>query len=117
MAGAACPQRLNITIGATLESIARSCGISVERLRGVNPGLSATTMQAGTFINIPRPALPSPQLPIGRSSVKVAPPLIPSVTGTSSSATAIAPPAPPIIHRYEIPGLLAPQDSTLMRKK
>lgn len=116
MAGAACPQRLNITIGATLETIARSCGISVERLRGVNPGLSATTMQAGTFINIPRPALPSPQLPIGRSAVKVAPPLIPPVTGTSSSATVIAPPAPPIIHRYEIPDLV-PQDSTPMRKK
>jgi len=104
-ANATCPQRLGIDYGDTLESIARACGVSVERLRGVNPGLNAATLQAGTFINIPRPVLPSPQLPVGRPSVKITPPLVPPVTGTSPSSTVIAPPPPPVIHRYDIPGL------------
>lgn len=104
-AKAACPQRLGVDFGDTLESIARACGISVERLRGVNPGLNAATLQAGTFINVPRPALPSPQLPVGRPSVKIAPPLVPPVTGASPSPTVIAPPPPPVIHRFDIPGL------------
>jgi len=104
-AEAACPQRVGVNNGDTLEAIARACGISVERLRGVNPGLNARTLQAGTFINVPRPVLPSPQLPIGRQAVKIAPPLVPPVTGPSPSSTVIAPPPPPVIHRYDIPGL------------
>lgn len=104
-AQAACPSRLGVDYGDTLESIARACGVSVERLRGVNPGLDAATLQAGTFINVPRPALPSPQLPVGRPTVKIMPPLVPPAVGTSPSSTVIAPPPPPVIHRYDIPGL------------
>lgn len=104
-AKAACPQRLGIDYGDTLESIARACGISVERLRGVNPGLNPRTLQAGTFINVPRPVLSSPQLPVGRPSVRIAPPLVPPAIITSPSSTVIAPPPPPVIHRYDIPGL------------
>lgn len=104
-ANAACPQRLGIGYGDTLESIAQACGITTERLRGANPGLNAATLQSGTFVTVPRPALPSAQLPISRPLIRVAPPLVPPVTGISPSQTVIAPPPPPVLHHFEIPGL------------
>lgn len=104
-ANAACPQRLGIGYGDTLESIAQACDITVERLRSVNPGLNAATLQSGTFVAIPRPALPSAQLPVGRPSIRIAPPLGSPVTGISPSQTVIAPPPPPVVHRFQIPGL------------
>lgn len=102
---AACPQRLGIGYGDSLESIAHGCGITVERLRSVNPGLNSTNLQAGTFVTIPRPALPSPQLPYGRQSIRIAPSLVPPATGISPSQTVIAPPPPPVVRHFEIPGL------------
>ena len=97
-AQAACPQRLGIDHGDTLESIAQACGISIETLRGANPGLNDRTLRPGTFITVPRPALPSPQLPLGRRSIQVMPPLVPPATGTSPSTTVIPPPPPAMQH-------------------
>ncbi|RIK88676.1 MAG: hypothetical protein DCC69_00820 [Hyphomicrobiales bacterium] len=107
-AQAACPQRLGVSHGDTLESIARACGISVETLRGVNPGLDAGTLRPGTFVVVPRPALPSPQLPVGRRSIEAMPPLVPPATGISPSTTVIAPPKPPVFPRFDIPGMEEP---------
>lgn len=104
-ARADCPQRLGISHGDSMESIARICGITVERLRSANPGLSDTNLQVGTVVTVPRPALPSTQLPYGRPSITVTPPLVPKATGISPSTTVIAPPPPPVVHQFEIPGL------------
>lgn len=104
-AQAACPQRLSIGHGDTLVSIARACGISVEALRSVNPGLRPTTLQPGTIIVVPRPVLPSPQHPTGRRTIEAMPPLVPPATGISPSTTVIPPPRPPVYPRFDIPGL------------
>ena len=104
-AGAACPQRLGIGHGDTLESIAQTCKISVQRLKNANPGLNVSGLQAGTFVVVPRPVLPSQQLTVGRPSIRVAPPLVPPATGIAPSKTVIAPPPPPVVHRFELPGL------------
>ena len=112
-ADAACPERVGVGFGDTLASIARSCGISVETLRSVNPGLTADTLQPGTFVVVPRPALPSPMSRIGRPSVRIAPSLVPPATGISPSTTVIEPPKRPVVRRLdpmpgfgEQPGLL-----------
>lgn len=104
-ANAACPQRLGIGHGDTVESIAQTCKITVQRLKNANPGLNVSGLQAGTFVVVPRPVLPSQQLTVGRPSIRVAPPLVPPATGISPSKTVIAPPLPPVVHRFELPGL------------
>lgn len=104
-AHAACPQRLGISHGDTLSSIANACGISVETLRAANPGLNPRTLQPGTFVVVPRAALPSPQHPIGRSSVRLSPSLVPPATGISPSSTVIEPPRPPVIHQPRLENL------------
>lgn len=92
-AHAACPQRLGVAYGDTLDAVASACGISVEALRRANPGLSAATLRAGTIIAVPRPALPSPQLGIGRPAIRIAPPLVPpGIVGRGG--TVILPPQP-----------------------
>lgn len=108
-ADAACPGRVGVGVGDTLVSIARACGISVESLRSVNPGLSAGTLRPGTFVAVPRPPLPSPMSGIGRPSVRVAPSLVPPATGISPSSTVIPPPAPPVVPRpHPLPGFDEP---------
>ena len=94
-ADAACPERVGVGFGDTLASIARSCGISVETLRSVNPGLNADSLRAGIVIAVPRPALPSPQQPVGRPSARIAPSLVPPATGVSPPVVVIPPPTPP----------------------
>lgn len=85
-AQAACPPRVGVGHGDTLASIARACGISVETLRDANPGINAGRLRPGLVLAIPRPALPSPQLPLGRPSLRVAPSLMPP-------ASTVGPPA------------------------
>lgn len=102
---AACPQRLAISYGDTLESIAQVCKTTVQRLKSANPGLNVSGLQAGTFVMVPRPVLPSPQLSVSRQSIRVAPPLVPPATGISPSKTVIDPPRPPVVHRFELPDL------------
>lgn len=104
-ANATCPQRLGIGYGDTIESIAQTCKITVQRLKNANPGLTVSGLQAGAFVMVPRPVLPSQQLTVGRQSIRVAPPLVPPATGISPSKTVIAPPPPPVVHRFEPPGL------------
>lgn len=98
-AQAACPARIGVMWGDTLSSIARACGVNVEALRRVNPGLTAETLRAGAVIAVPRPATSSPQTGIGRPSVRVAPPLVPPATGAPSiggaPSTVILPPEQP----------------------
>ncbi|MEO3998642.1 LysM domain-containing protein [Mesorhizobium sp. CAU 1732] len=98
---AACPSRIGIEYGDTLGSIARACGISVETLRQANPGLSPVNLQAGTFIAVPRPALPSRQITIGQPTVPIMPPLVPPSVG-GNSPTVILPPQPAPIPQQHI---------------
>ena len=98
-AEAACPARLGVDFGDTLISIARTCGISVETLRAANPGLNANTLRAGMVITVPRPALPSPQQPIGRPSVRIAPQMVPPATAVSPPT--LTPPPPVLRHPQE----------------
>lgn len=92
-AHAACPGRLGVAYGDTLDAIAAACGISVEALRAANPGLSARTLRAGTIIAVPRPVVPSPQFDIGRPSVRIAPTLVPPAA-IGRGGTVILPPQP-----------------------
>lgn len=100
----ACPPRIGVAYGDTLSSIASACGISVETLRAANPGLSADTLRAGSIIAVPRPALPSPQLEIGRPLVRVTPPLVPPGTGGISGTVILPPVQPPIPQQHILRG-------------
>lgn len=102
----ACPSRVSVAYGDTLSSIARSCGVNVEALMRVNPGLNPRRLYAGAVINMPRPALPSPQQRVGRPTVQVMPPLVPPALGAPSiggvPSTVIMPPAPPPVPQQHI---------------
>lgn len=89
----ACPERVLVSYGDTLSSIANACGITVTALRSVNPGLSAGTLRAGMSIAVPRPPLPSPMAETNRPLVRIAPPLVPPAVG-GGSPTVILPPQP-----------------------
>ena len=102
-AQAACPERLAVSVGDTLWGIARACGISVETLRGANPGLNERTLRPGLFLAVPRPALPSSQQPVGRPSLRVAPPLVPPATITVPTPTIPTPGPPPAILHPQMP--------------
>jgi hypothetical protein len=97
-AQAACPERLAVGVGDTLWGIAQACGISVETLRGANPGLNERSLRPGLFLAVPRPSLPGPQDTIGRPSLRVAPPLVPPAT-----ITVPAPAPPPVILHPQMP--------------
>lgn len=104
-AEAACPARLHVGFGDTLASIARTCGINVEALRAVNPGLGAgldaDTLRPGMIVAVPRQALPSPQQPVGRPSVRVAPSLTPPATSVSPPTLTLPP--PPLVEHPQVP--------------
>lgn len=70
----ACAPRLTPSFGETVESIAARCGVTPEALRSRNPGLDGESPQVGIRIDVPRPALPSPQIEIGGNRAIVAPP-------------------------------------------
>lgn len=93
MARTACPERVIVSYGDTLGSIASACGITVTALRSVNPGLSAGTLRAGMSVAVPRPSLPSRMAETNRPLVRVAPSLVPPAIGGGSS-TVILPPQP-----------------------
>lgn len=101
-AQAACPSRLSVGFGDTLSAIARTCGINVETLRAANPGLNAETLRPGRFINVPRPPLPTPQMPVGRPSVRIAPSLVPPATAVSPPNGTV-PASPPAILHPQVP--------------
>ena len=92
-AQAACPERVGVAFGDTLASIAQACGVNVEALRQLNPGLTAKTLRQGTFVRVPQPPLPSTWAERRRGTVEVIPPLVrsPSVGATP---TVILPPQP-----------------------
>lgn len=69
----ACPARVNPSFGETVDSIAARCGVTPEALRSRNPGLDADSPQIGIRIEVPRPALPSPQIEVGGNRGIVAP--------------------------------------------
>ena len=69
----ACPARVNTSFGETVDSIAARCGVTPEALRSRNPGLDADSPQIGIRIEVPRPALPSPQIEVGGNRGIVAP--------------------------------------------
>jgi hypothetical protein len=102
-AAASCPERLGVAWGDTLSSIAQSCGVTVTSLRRSNPGLSPETLRAGTFINVPRPALPSLRAVIGREGVRIMSPLVPGSNRIASPD--VVPPAPlPVYPQHRLRG-------------
>lgn len=92
-AQAACPERVGVAFGDTLASIARACGVNVEALRQLNPGLTAETLRQGSFVNVPRPPLPSARAGSRRGTVEIMPPLVRSPTA-GATPTVILPPEP-----------------------
>jgi len=96
-AQAACPSRVAVAQGISPIDIASACGISFETLRQANPGLRTGPVQAGTTLVVPRPALPSAQLPIGGHGIAIMPPMVPQAIG-GASPTVILPP-----EQYPIP--------------
>jgi hypothetical protein len=92
-AHARCPERISVDWGDTLASIAQSCGISVGSLQRVNPGLSASTLQAGSVINVPQAGPSSPPIVFGNPQVEIAPQLVPPGMGITSPRV-VSPPLP-----------------------
>ena len=103
LAEAACPDRIVIRRGDTLDAIARACGINVPALRGANPGLMPDAMQPGMIVRIPAPALNTPMQRIGRPSIEIMPSRVPSVQIPSHSTIILAPP-PPVPPQHILPG-------------
>ncbi len=60
-----CAPSTSVRYGETAEQIAQRCGINVEKLKAANPGMIDGTTKNGTFIQVPRPDLPSPKITIG----------------------------------------------------
>lgn len=92
-AQAACPERVGVRFGDTLASIARICGVNVEALRQLNPGLTTQTLRPGSFVKAPRPPLPSARAEHRRGVVDIIPPLVRS-PGSGETPTVILPPEP-----------------------
>lgn len=94
-----CPDRMPVRSGDTMSGIAQACGINLESLRRVNPGIDARTIQPGSVLNVPAPALPSPRERIGSGLIEVVPrrEIRPTV-----SAPPIAPPVREPIPRQHI---------------
>ena len=69
----ACPARVSPSFGETVDTIAARCGVTPEALRSRNPGLDGTSPAIGIRIEVPRPALPSPQIEVGGNRGIVAP--------------------------------------------
>lgn len=78
---AGCRGSSAVGFGETLSSVAARCGVNVEALKQANPGIAQRDLANGGLVTVPRPPLPSAQLPVFGSPgvVKVTPPLIPSL--------------------------------------
>jgi hypothetical protein len=68
-AGERCDDRRIVRFGETTEAIARRCGVTPGAIERQNPGLHIDGARTGTRINVPLPALPSPQIEIRGNSV------------------------------------------------
>jgi hypothetical protein len=68
-----CPQRISPSFGESVETVAARCHVTVEALKSRNPGMSDGRLDVGVSIEVPRPALPSPQIEIGGNRGIVAP--------------------------------------------
>ncbi|MBI1620229.1 LysM peptidoglycan-binding domain-containing protein [Aquamicrobium zhengzhouense] len=102
IAQAACPARVGVSYGDTLQSIASACGVNVEALKQANPGLRPETLQAGTYIAVPKPVLLTPPPVIGRPSIQTFPSLVGPATGGDSRSTVILPPQPTPVPQQHI---------------
>ena len=89
-AGARCPGQVGVAYGQTLGSIAQSCGTNIEALKQVNPGLNEQTLQNGTFLNVPRPALPTPPVEFRGNQRIVQPARRPYIIRAGDTLSAIA---------------------------
>lgn len=104
-AQAACPARVGVAYGDTLQSIAAACGVNVEALKDMNPGLRADTLRAGAFINIPRPVVRVTPPVIGRPSIQPFPSLVnPSLGGDGHSTVILPPEQPPVPQQHILRG-------------
>ena len=102
-AEAACPARLSARVGDTAYSIARACGLNEEALKSANPGIRADgTMQPGTTVRIPRAALPSELLEIGKPLIRVHPSQVPNIPIPGGSTVILPPEPPPLPRRHVI---------------
>ena len=70
---AACGGSVGVRSGDTVGSIARDCGINVEKLKQANPGLNERTLRNGTFVTVPRDPLPSPRAYGGNRGISTPP--------------------------------------------
>ncbi len=91
---AACPERVVISGGdAALSALARACGVNVEALRSVNPGMTGNTVRQGTVVRIPPAPIAAPQFDFARPQARAPSLEVPLAPGPSGS-TVILPPAP-----------------------
>jgi LysM repeat protein len=108
----ACQGGRTVVSGETMREVAARCGVNVEALRQVNPGLDDRTIRPGLTVVVPPRPLPSPQAGYGRPRVSAQPPL---ASGTNIQVRVPrhqpAPPAPGVIERPLIghmPSILEP---------
>jgi LysM repeat protein len=80
----ACQSGRTTVSGETVAEVAWRCGVNVEALRQLNPGLSDRTIRPGLIVAVPPPPLPSPQAGYGRPRVSAQPPLASGVPASKS---------------------------------
>jgi hypothetical protein len=75
--------RSPLAFGETAGAMAVRCGVNMEALKLRNPGLNADTARQGLYLDVPPPALPTPQLPaFGNKAMGSVGPIVPrGVTG------------------------------------
>lgn len=102
---AACPERIMVTGGnVSLAAIARTCGINVEALKSINPGMSGPIVNEGTVVRIPREAISLPSFEIGRTYGRTEGLEVPLAPGSSGSTVILPPPAPTVPPQHILRG-------------
>jgi LysM repeat protein len=102
VAQASCPDRISVGSGQSLSTIARACGVNVEALKQVNPGLRSDGLRAGQFLVIPtRPVHIAPPT-YGRPSIQQFPSLVGPALGGDTRSTVILPPQPQPVPQQHI---------------
>lgn len=102
---ASCPDRVVISGGdASVAALARACGVNVEALKSVNPGMTGNQVKQGTVVRIPRAPIAMPHFDYARPQARIASPQVPIAPGPSSSTVILPPPVPSVPQQHILRG-------------
>lgn len=104
-AHAACPDRVVISGGdASLSALARACGVNVEALKSINPGMTGSVVRQGTVVRIPQQPIAAPQFEFARPQARTPSLEVPLAPGPSTSTVILPPPSVPIPQQHILRG-------------